>query len=630
MSEEENATNSMSEPHSAEEELSESINSVNSEIKTPESPKSSPKIKPNLSDRSIQGIPVYLVKNSYPRDSPKRYRAKDLEKLLLDSEKILSLTSHAKRIYTENGKIISNFDDVVAQTTYYISCGEKFGHGMPSPPKKQATSGIGSPSPPASPTTRSQQAKMSENSPTGKDKVPLTLAQRRQREVEAFNRLVALSHSTYQDNFRDASSSMYASLTTGQRKQLTGPEELEKLHNDTQEYYLMNQLLKCSICPTTSMTVVTDLLNTYCMDLFKGMELDDMKFAVAGPRQSGKSSLVYTMTTRLMRKLQLCDEYSQYLFMTLNFEQETLYLTDVMKLLLLFVNRTFECAYFSNLVLVPAIRPLQQWFISQIMGTNPQLPTVCDQVNVIDTNKIFDIIHKIKQTLKSDETNGLETFIQLVCDIPELLGSALGFKKVIFIIDSFEYSYVQIFPSENYFSYSKGYVTLADALCNALNKNLYITSMQNEELFMECFTCPDAMLLDTDKLLESYQNSSVIDIHNPSLRLTIKDCSGCPGYIVQFLKLVERIDKANNNVAIKTKHSLLQTHADISRLKIIRLELVRFCHLIESAGHTKITKDLLNQLNNEDEELIIKAVNPEGTNLNEFSIGAENDSQKSN
>lgn len=559
--------------------------------------------KKRLGDRSIQGIQIFLVKNAYPRAAPKRYRAINLEKLLHDSVTILSLTSRASKIYTESGKVITTFDAIQPQETLYISCGEKFGHGMASPTKKRPPSHMSNAAP-LSPRVVTEKDN-EDQPPKPKEKKQLTAEEKKQKEIDSFQRLIAYAPTTYQEAMRDSSASMFASLTTGQRSKLTNAEELEVLHNDTQQYYLINALTKCSICPGESLSDVNDLINQYCINLYKGMDPEDIKFVVVGPHQSGKSSLVYLMTTILNRKFQVCDEFNQNLFFTINFEQETLYMNECTKLLHLFVNRTFECAYFSNMALVPCIAPLQQWFISQITGTNPLYPSVCDLIPCIDSKMIFDIVKLIKNAQKSNEVDALAKFVQLACDVPALIGEALGFKKVVYVIDSFEYSNVKMYQQSGQFL-SKGNVFLASHLCNSLDLNYYIVSMENEQLFMECFTCNDALLIDADKIAESYGCPARIEIPNLSFCLTIKDCSGCPGYIIQFLKLVNLIQQYTDNSAVKSRLSLVQATPDHSRLKIIRLQLSRLCLLIENAGHSRITKELLNKINDEDIQLNIK------------------------
>jgi hypothetical protein len=86
-----------------------------------------------ISDRSIQGRSVSLVRNQYPRTTPRVYRLVTLEKLLEDSMEICQLNQQARKAFKKDGSVVKSVDEVGEQETLYISMGEAFGYGVNSP-----------------------------------------------------------------------------------------------------------------------------------------------------------------------------------------------------------------------------------------------------------------------------------------------------------------------------------------------------------------------------------------------------------------------------------------------------------------------------------------------------------------
>lgn len=583
------------------------------------SPRSEQKIKP-LHERSLNGFSIYINKNAYPRDlKPKLYRFKTFDKLLSESMNVLNLNSKATKIFTDKGVLVNGNDDIKEGQTYYVSCGEKFNYGMPSPVKKRPLSQIDR-SPQQSKVEEKEQEEKEPPPPT-KTKEQIALEKKRQfflKEQNSFNRTMVMAQRTLEEALRVATSSVFEQLGENQRIRLPNWYSVQTIHDDTQFSLFQRSLINQKICPSSN--EVLPELDSWVLDSLKNISLNELKLVLAGPRQSGKTTLLYSLATLLLRKLQVSDSANSYLLFPLNFEFQTLELNDHNQLLRLFIKIAFDSLEYSCLPLVPYLQQLRKWFIMTVYGSPIQFPTPITGIHSADSTpeqiyprvnaaSIKSLAKSIGDAIKGTGRDGLEKFLQAVVELPYNLAKAVGLNGVIYILDSFEYSDYYYTPCENCFPESLKPISLSRFICNELNKKdvFYLVSFQEEEHFMECFSSNDAALIDTVGLLRDVTYSAEIIVRKPPLRIGFEDCLGCPGYINKFDKLCNLVRAMNINSSTTSQYAPMKTSSDMSRAKVVKQEMIRFCQLLHKGGSEIVTEDVLNSMF--EEELLVVTVN---------------------
>lgn len=558
-------------PLEEEEEL---LSSAEEEKPEPAPPKSPAKV--TIADRSIfQGRTISIVRNQWPRGNPRRYRMTSLDKLLVDAVEILSLGAKAKKAFKKDGRAVTSVQDVEDQETLYISCGEAFGFGMPSPVKRKKL-----------PTYEKPvvEQKTPEKTP---EKPKLT---RRQKEILQFNRVVALSHRTTDETMKLATASVYASLDKQQRKKIN---VVQAIHDDVQDGLFMQHLFRQQMIPM--IPVVDDNLRDLAVEVFRGIKIEEVKFVVGGPRQSGKSTMLYTLATVLLKKIRMSSELEKYLVFPVNFESVTLQISSPATLMRLFVNIAFDALEYCLLKVVPYLEALRKWFTLSVFGTL-LVPPAVNELDYLDMTALIGLIKSLNSALNENKEHSLEQFVERMCRFPRDFAQAFGMKDVLFVIDGFEYANLPYIPGTDLFPRSLKTVYLSDYLCLEMSKSPYLVSMQDEEEFMEAFSCDDAALLDTEGMITEPYADGFLVFREPSLKLKVTDCLGCPGYIARFQKLWNLVVASYDNAAYPSPWSFVRTMPDVSRQKVIKQEAIRLVTLLFTGGNENFSKELLNEM----------------------------------
>jgi hypothetical protein len=555
----------------------------------PDTAQYSPK---SIADRFTAGIPVLLTKNQYPHAPPRRYRVTTIEKLLTDAVSILDLPGRAERIYAADGTAIQALDGISEQATLVISTGEPFRYSAPSPNSLRAkytspppAHGASSPASPQSPKTTEASPKLT----------------RRQREYHAFQRLVALAPRTAEETMKLAAASVYDSLTAEQRSKCSEPDQMDKLRNSVQEGLFNSHLYRENIV----VPFLEDGITAKVIEMLTRLPLSDVKFVVAGPRQSGKTAVLHTMATVLNRKLQVSVEAGRYLIFPLNFELDSLQLAEPSALVRLFVTTAFDALEYSSLRFVPVIDGLRRWFLLSVFGSAASAPSFNGQ---LDVAAVQSLARSLAAALTADTERGIEDFFRKVAAFPREFAAAFGFTDALYVFDSFEFSSIQLEPSRSTFSRSLRGGNFADFLCAELSNSSYVVAMQNEQDFMETFSCTGAALIDTQRFLAPAE-AGVIEIVEPSLQITMEDCNGCPGFIGRFRRLGEEVQRSADYAAIPGQFGDLKTVSDISRRQGVKFGILRLAALLNSAKNEKFTLDVLNELADV-EDLFARFVGP--------------------
>lgn len=603
----------------------------------------SPRPKSNLGkmsihERSLHGMRIFIARNAYPRTEPKRYILTTFNKLLSDAMNLVGLNGQAKKVFKKDGTPVNSIEEINENDVLYISSGEKFGYGY-SPVKKQLpkydkitkNDSKGSPrSSQAEPSEGSEHKNSTVESPIKtKEQIRLEHKQNRfQNELLSFHRALTTSPRTVDQCLRESSAAIYAQLLENQRLRLPKWDSLQAGHDQTQVAMLMDHLIYHHICPSTAVTL--HQVNDWAMDLLKNVSVEEIKFAFFGPRQSGKTTSLYTFTTMLMRKLQQSNAASQYLFFPLNFETITLELPNIRQILRLYIKNTFDSLEYSHFAFLPFLAPLRKWFTFTVFGSTAQFPSGIEkQFPEVNIQALQDLAKKIYNVLHNNTTQyAIKIFLDAVFSLPSAMASALGLSGVIYILDSFEFCDKYLIPSEDCFPEATKPVSISQSLCEELQKNSYVVSYQDENLFMNSFTCNDAELIQIENLVDpdaqpseapttrnrkqqqapvnpEDQNDPPIIIRQPvPLRLSKYDCLGCPGLLDKYHKLVKLI-RSNNKNKTNAPYSLNRNSSEYFRDMIVKKEIIRFATLLYDAGSDLVNVDILNKFTDESTNSIV-------------------------
>jgi hypothetical protein len=293
--------------------------------------------------------------------------------------------------------------------------------------------------------------------------------------------------------------------------------------------------------------------------------------------------------------MQVSQEASSWLIFPLNFEIVHPQLHGHERLLRLFLSVTFQSLEYSSLRMLPYLDSFRKWFILSSFGASLPPPKDLETCPFLKIGDITSLAHNLHQSLIADKDNSLTEFVSSVFSFPQRFAIALGLKGVIFVLDAFDYTNVVLDPSDAAFGASLKSVRLSDALSLALNDSPYIISLKNERDFLECFAGSNAALLTTEGVIQAATEQEIV-VRNPALRIRIEDCRGCPGFVVAFKALVARIKAAGNHAAYPSPYSRVNTAADLSRQKVIRLELVHLVGLLMAAGIDEFPREIVNEL----------------------------------
>jgi hypothetical protein len=499
---------------------------------------------PTLSSRSIRGKSVFLVRNAYPRTHPRLYRLLTLDKLNEDAIRLCQLSGKPTKLFKTNGTVITSISDISDQETIYVSIGEPF----------------------------------------FKAQSPLTRKQLKNHEILSFNRIIANSHYSIDETLKKSAASVFAALGITQQK---GLQNVNQIHNDCQTQLLLMHLLRLGISPG-NINILPESI-TYAQNTFYRVRLSEVHFVVGGPRQSGKTTLLYLLTYCLCRKLLVSNQTSQYIFFPLNCELSLLDFDDVHRLFRLFLKTTFEAVEYCVLKLLPYFESLKKWFYLTVFGCPAAFPAIG---NLIESEPLIALARRLRTLLnedkdsKSQSEDSLQVFIRAICAFPNDFARALGLKGAIFVIDAFDYTGVVIEPAVGAFPRSLKGSRVSDLLSEEIAKGPFIVAMKEEQLFFENFVVANAAYVSTEKSVRIECETEIqVRCEEAGIRLTIKECRGHPGFIARFYRIVEMVEAVEERAAMKSDYGVFKSTVDLSRMKAIKFELLQ---LIWMMGNAKI------------------------------------------
>ncbi|EAY14355.1 hypothetical protein TVAG_026760 [Trichomonas vaginalis G3] len=573
----------------------------------------------NLADRSLHGFIINIQKNAYPRGNQMRYCFNTIDKLKLDAVKILSLPSKVEKIFDETGKAVTSADQVKEKGLYYISCGEKYASGMPSPRSKSREVFTLTEEEEEEPerVQTSFEASVAENIAKKQQEAAEKEKQaakspdiKKEKEMASFNRLIAISNKSVQEAYLESTLAAFASTEPDQKAKLTKFDQLSNLSKNTAYYDFINHLVTNQMAPNYGTSELQDEVDAWCMDALNQLTISDINFIISGLPSTGKSSTLYSLSTILFRKIQQSSANGSFLFFPLNFEKLTLEFNSIKQIYNVFVTNTLNAARYSNYAIAPFVSSLCQWFISiPTANVFPSFPQMPEHVHGIDFKAIRALGQSIFDICKVK--SNLQKFIGAITDFPANFAQTIGLPTVLFILDHFDYCDVEALD-ESMFPDSIYSVKFAPEICRSISGQKYLVSCENEQAFAQCFTCEGATPIDTEGICRSHVDGRTLTVKPMKIELTIEDCIGAPGIIAAFEHVCDLAAKVNTDPA-QPKGIKIMSAVSRSRKYILKREVMRLFKVLFGAGNNKVTLDTLNDL--EDSDLIVNVdgeKNPQG------------------
>ncbi|OHT09662.1 hypothetical protein TRFO_21381 [Tritrichomonas foetus] len=563
----------------------------------------------------------YFVENGRPktnREKP-RYRSNgSLQKLLTDATSLLNLKQPAKIIFTEAGKRIRSLEEVPDGSTLVVSTGSSFVQAMSPKERKQKLMDSIRSSPQnnstspnnnntqnnsgdfTSPTrvSKNNSAPASpisfDNASTRSSMTAITTSNATKSRYARYHQLLAVLPGSVEDHIRDSMLATYVSMPEEMKQSLENTDAYETMLTQTQIHLFTEQLVHQMICQQRSSSPVDSQICDWALNTLNEISMSDVHFAISGPRYSGKTMMLSTLSSILYRKIIASDERDHYMMFPFNFNLHALNLDSPMQLYPAIINITFNSARYARFELLPFLLNLRQWFLSaSTYGTMTKLPPELSNIPNVDSKAILQLGKQFHTAFHTD--TDINEFLNLMFSFPNNLAWAIGMKSAVYIIDHLDYSTPDAIK----------------ALSATIRTIPYIVASQNDKSFTKSFKVKNATQLFTENSIE-YNDNREIYIPDLQLRFGAHALMGCPGFISSYIRLCELVE---NNIQMEEKSSLKGTRYSqiVPKIGIFRRceaeqEFKKFALALAMANSTIITFDALNNIDDE-QTLSIKIAN---------------------
>lgn len=509
---------------------------------------------------------INLFKIDFPDNPPQRIRLpKDLNELLVIATEVLQLQRPAKQVFDYDNEPITDISQIKPKMNLYISCAnpisdtfdDSYKSRLPRVPKGTAKK---------LPIIKQQKVK-----PVNKDaQMHLTLA---------------ASSSTVKENLRNSILTLYSSLTPDHKAAL--PQEandaLAKLAKNTKQFIVEDSLLSQFIGPSSVInnTPLGQETSSWMLDQIKGLTIDECKFVITGPSQSGKSTLLSILTSVFYQKLQVSSETDNYLFFPINWLINQNCIEDVQKLYFVVITTTINMLKASHLELLTIINSLQQWLLS-LVEMNALLPLPAPILHF--PGFPCDIINQIGRKIHEHWTQKhFKSFLRDTINFPNYIANAFQYKATVFIIDHFDAAGYIVRPVDHFENDENEPVTLSDLICETISNSPYFVASQSDTDFFQVFSLLDnSKQISTEYLIKG-EGEKELFVQQSQIVLNMSMCRGCPAYCAKFIRLCEIAEEAAKESAVKSQYSRLKSVVDMSRNEMIQHEFIRLCLLLAAA-----------------------------------------------
>lgn len=600
------------------------------------------------------GKKFFLVENGRPKTSlgtndKRPYRSNgNLQKLLADATAILHLAQDAKIAFTEDGKQILSIDDIQDSDpknpkaeaarrllsngkgidfgdleegqTIIISTGTKFVHLLTDKERREKLNFAKShafDNASLNDDTLSRAQNLGKQDITDKRSTKsamtaITTTNVPKSHYARYHQLLAVLPGSVEDHIRDSMLATYVSLPEDYRAAMKDRQTYETMLRETQIHLFVEQLVHQMICCQQSTSSINTPIDGWALSVLQELSMNDIHFAITGPRYSGKTMMLSRLATLLYRKLNKSDQRDRYLMFPFNVSPHALELETPLDLYLSVVNIVFDSVRYSRFDLIPFLLTLRQWFLSApTMGTLIKLPAELYNLPNIDANEIYSMGKQVHSLFHSTDSD-LSEFLHLIFRFPLNMAQAIGLRSAVYIIDHFDCctpdvakSISQILTTsqkESRTSPSKGNATKPKPFIP------FIVASQTDKYFTKLFNVKGTSQLNSEHSIdvENYQDvngnpeTRELFISDLMLRFGLDALMGCPGFIASFVNLCDIVEKnalMNQNINIKgTKFSQITPKIIDFRKAEIEQEFKKFALSLAMANSSIITYDVLNRI----------------------------------
>ena len=307
-----------------------------------------------------------------------------------------------------------------------------------------------------------------------------------------------------------------------------------------------------------------------------GSFLHEFNLFIYGPDKSGKSTFLEIASKEALMHLGIADEWKSFLVLPINFikfMEVSKSPNDFLQTMVQYICRAI-CLEF------PLYRPVTDEIVEYFskLLTNPG-KLILKRCPILDKTKndiissITDIGNLFVQIWNNSQSPYL--WYQLIFDLPQLIGSAFGLKKVLFIIDNLDYADILLTPQQPLTDPMVG-VNLLPIVKRALAQNQYIISCNTMEGFNnatmiieegDISLIPISTFVPTYGIIDNEQvGDKKLSIDIGKERNVIIDYNvlgGCPAFVIRFIHAMNFVDIADQTEGDEEKEDAICNARDI-------------------------------------------------------------------
>ena len=332
-----------------------------------------------------------------------------------------------------------------------------------------------------------------------------------------------------------------------------------------------------------SATVEFDALRQYVRDViarhrFFTTKINDYstRIAIAGPRESGKTHILSMFIDEILLDYAATGLWKQTFFMFLNFRIIRTFINDPAQLYHNFVDLTLQAVAWQKPTLskyMPLIRKTFYQLTETKMPPRFQINTQFYQENPLFASALQKILNQFSELW--NDPDSFSQWMTAIYLLPSSIASAIGYTKVFFFIDNFEFADCELsshppFSQANPSTFNIEYVQFA------LSNAYFVVACEDQSKMFSALSPLDGGVdiykgLDVVTPYNIYKNDGsdnraiVMDIQGEALPflLSIDHCCGIPAYLNIWYELNDVFDEFDDKTEEEQDESLtlLMTYA---------------------------------------------------------------------
>ena len=275
-----------------------------------------------------------------------------------------------------------------------------------------------------------------------------------------------------------------------------------------------------------------------------------IRTAIVGPRGSGKTTFLAVFLQALAEMLATGSKWKQTFFFLVDFAKMEQNPRELYKWI---VKETFEQFSRHNERMEPFQKKMIAYFSGIADGTSAEV--FPKRINIDSWIPYIDIkLTKLSQTIKKTLTSGdMEKFIEVAFGFPIEIGKLFGLPEIIFVVDHFEQSDVDVQGRDKLFN-------ISEPVKNVLKRYPFVACCQDEERFLSILDTFDddgtdlvnrVTFINISEIKippEEMRNEILVRFDNghAAVRLTRDQCAGCVAFLAQWYLLCQAAEEADN------------------------------------------------------------------------------------